>query len=184
MEYEGEGSNVSDPACPLLGPGVSVRPKLLFPYFVKTEGKTLTSVILLPQECFPDCVCEDSYNNTYACVRTVAPSANLQYCEFEDNEVSRRVYFSLKMSQILTVASSGGRITCVLVYPLQLCAEVYNVTADPYQLTNIAHTIDHEVLEKMNHRLMMLQSCAGHSCRTPGVYDPRYVQSTAKYLDL
>lgn len=115
VEYEGEGSNVSDPACPLLGPGVS--------------------------ECFPDCVCEDAYNNTYACVRTVAPSANLQYCEFDDNEVF---------------------------------VEVYNVTADPFQLTNIAKTIDQEVLEKMNHRLMMLQSCAGQSCRTPGVYDPRY----------
>lgn len=25
VEYEGEGHNVSDPACPLLGPGVSVR---------------------------------------------------------------------------------------------------------------------------------------------------------------
>lgn len=24
VEYEGEGSNVSDPACPLLGPGVTV----------------------------------------------------------------------------------------------------------------------------------------------------------------
>ncbi|XP_054480485.1 N-acetylglucosamine-6-sulfatase [Anoplopoma fimbria] len=115
VEYEGEGSTVSDPACPLLGPGVS--------------------------ECFPDCVCEDSYNNTYACVRTVAPSANLQYCEFDDNEVF---------------------------------VEVYNVTADPYQLTNIAKTIDQEVLEKMNHRLMMLQSCSGQSCRTPGVYDTRY----------
>uniref|UniRef100_A0A3P9LXH6 N-acetylglucosamine-6-sulfatase n=1 Tax=Oryzias latipes TaxID=8090 RepID=A0A3P9LXH6_ORYLA len=115
VEYEGEGSEVSDPACPLLGPGVS--------------------------ECFPDCVCEDSYNNTYACVRTVAPSADLQYCEFDDNEVF---------------------------------VEVYNVTADPYQLTNIAKTIDQEVLEKMNHRLMMLQSCSGQTCRTPGVYDPRY----------
>lgn len=41
----------------------------------------------VPQECFPDCVCEDAYNNTYACVRTVAPSASLQYCEFDDNEV-------------------------------------------------------------------------------------------------
>ncbi|TNN50659.1 N-acetylglucosamine-6-sulfatase [Liparis tanakae] len=115
VEYEGEGSNVTDPACPLLGPGVS--------------------------ECFPDCVCEDSYNNTYACVRTVAPSVNMQYCEFDDHEVF---------------------------------VEVYNVTADPYQLTNIAKTIDQEVLEKMNHRLMMLQSCAGPSCRTPGVYDARY----------
>ncbi|XP_077400720.1 N-acetylglucosamine-6-sulfatase [Vanacampus margaritifer] len=115
VEYEGEGRNVSDPACPLLGPGVS--------------------------ECFPDCVCEDSYNNTYACVRTVAPSANLQYCEFDDNEVF---------------------------------VEVYNLTADPFQLTNIAKTIDQEVLEKMNHRLMMLQSCAGQTCRTPGVYDTRF----------
>ncbi|KAK7891837.1 hypothetical protein WMY93_023800 [Mugilogobius chulae] len=115
VEYEGEGSNVSDPACPLLGPGVS--------------------------ECFPDCVCEDSYNNTYACVRTVAPSANLQYCEFDDNEVF---------------------------------VEVYNMTADPFQLTNVARSIEQEVLEKMNRRLMMLQSCSGQSCRTPGVYDPRY----------
>lgn len=41
------------------------------------------------QECFPDCVCEDSYNNTYACVRTVSQNANLQYCEFDDNEVKR-----------------------------------------------------------------------------------------------
>uniref|UniRef100_A0A665VPT7 N-acetylglucosamine-6-sulfatase n=1 Tax=Echeneis naucrates TaxID=173247 RepID=A0A665VPT7_ECHNA len=115
VEYEGEGNNVSDPACPLLGPGVS--------------------------ECFPDCVCEDSYNNTYACVRTVAASANLQYCEFDDNQVF---------------------------------VEVYNMTADPYQLTNIADSIGQDFLEKMNHRLMMLQSCSGQSCRTPGVYDPRY----------
>ncbi|XP_072309833.1 N-acetylglucosamine-6-sulfatase [Eucyclogobius newberryi] len=115
VEYEGEGSTVSDPACPLLGPGVS--------------------------ECFPDCVCEDSYNNTYACVRTVAPAANLQYCEFDDNEVF---------------------------------VEVYNMTADPFQLTNVAKSIEQEVLEKMNRRLMILQSCSGQSCRTPGVYDPRY----------
>uniref|UniRef100_A0A8C2I2R0 N-acetylglucosamine-6-sulfatase n=1 Tax=Cyprinus carpio TaxID=7962 RepID=A0A8C2I2R0_CYPCA len=115
VEYEGEGSNTSDPACLLLGPGVS--------------------------ECFPDCVCEDSYNNTYACVRTVAQAANLQYCEFDDNEVF---------------------------------VEVYNLTADPFQLTNIAKSIDQEVLEKMNHRLMMLQSCSGQSCRTPGVYDSQF----------
>ncbi|XP_063073693.1 N-acetylglucosamine-6-sulfatase [Engraulis encrasicolus] len=115
VEYEGEGSNVSDPACPLLGPGVT--------------------------ECFPDCVCEDSFNNTYACVRTVSPTANLQYCEFDDNEVF---------------------------------VEVYNLTADPFQLSNIAKSIEQEVLEKMNHRLMMLQSCSAQSCRTPGVYDTRY----------
>ncbi|KAI4802924.1 hypothetical protein KUCAC02_006491 [Chaenocephalus aceratus] len=112
----GRGAHVSDPASLCWDPGCA--------------------------ECFlPDCVCEDSYNNTYACVRTVAASSNLQYCEFDDNEVF---------------------------------VEVYNVTADPYQLTNIAKSIDQEVLEKMNHRLMMMQSCSGQSCRTPGVYDSRY----------
>ncbi|XP_077450522.1 N-acetylglucosamine-6-sulfatase isoform X1 [Stigmatopora argus] len=115
VEYQGEGSDISDPACPLLGPGVS--------------------------ECFPDCVCEDSFNNTYACVRTLAPAADLQYCEFDDDEVF---------------------------------VEVYNLTADPFQLDNIAKTIDQEVLEKMNHRLMMLQSCAGQTCRTAGVYHARF----------
>lgn len=86
VEYEGEGHNVSDPACPVLGPGVSVR--------WGQEGKDTREILLKshdcpssPQECFPDCVCEDAYNNTYACVRTVAPSASLQYCEFDDNEV-------------------------------------------------------------------------------------------------
>nr|XP_055045645.1 N-acetylglucosamine-6-sulfatase [Misgurnus anguillicaudatus] len=115
VEYEGEGSNISDPTCPSLGPGVS--------------------------QCFPDCVCEDSYNNTYACVRTVSQAANLQYCEFDDNEVF---------------------------------VEVYNLTADPFQLSNIAKSIDQEVLEKMNHRLMMLQSCSAQTCRTPGVYDSQF----------
>ncbi|XP_077325898.1 N-acetylglucosamine-6-sulfatase [Lithobates pipiens] len=115
IEYQGEGSNRTDPSCPALGPGVS--------------------------ECFPDCVCEDAYNNTYACVRTISAAQNLQYCEFNGP---------------------------------QLFVEVYNLTADPHQLTNIGKTIEQQILEKMNHRLMILQSCSGASCRTPGVFDPRY----------
>uniref|UniRef100_A0A803XQE2 N-acetylglucosamine-6-sulfatase n=1 Tax=Meleagris gallopavo TaxID=9103 RepID=A0A803XQE2_MELGA len=115
VEYQGEGYNGSDPTCPGLGPGVT--------------------------HCFPDCVCEDSYNNTYACVRTMSTSWDLQYCEFDDREVF---------------------------------VEVYNLTADPHQINNIAKTIDQEILEKMNYRLMMLQSCSGATCRTPGVFDPGY----------
>lgn len=115
MEYQGEGRNVTDPTCPSLSPGVS--------------------------QCFPDCVCEDAYNNTYACVRTLSPMWNLQYCEFDDQEVF---------------------------------VEVYNITADPDQITNIAKSIDPELLGKMNYRLMMLQSCSGPTCRTPGVFDPGY----------
>lgn len=65
---------------------------------VKQRKKETSGIFFLrapSQECFPDCVCEDAFNNTYACVRTIAPSANLQYCEFDDNEVKCLRYKSL-----------------------------------------------------------------------------------------
>ncbi|XP_041066346.1 glucosamine (N-acetyl)-6-sulfatase (Sanfilippo disease IIID), b isoform X2 [Carcharodon carcharias] len=65
VEYTGEGADKTDPACPNVGPGVA--------------------------ECFPDCVCEDAFNNTYACVRTLSKT-NLQYCEFADSESFVEVY--------------------------------------------------------------------------------------------
>ncbi|XP_048474570.1 glucosamine (N-acetyl)-6-sulfatase (Sanfilippo disease IIID), b isoform X1 [Rhincodon typus] len=65
VEYTGEGDAKLDPACPNVGPGVA--------------------------ECFPDCVCEDAFNNTYACVRTLS-KVNLQYCEFADSESFVEVY--------------------------------------------------------------------------------------------
>uniref|UniRef100_UPI0037E96728 glucosamine (N-acetyl)-6-sulfatase (Sanfilippo disease IIID), b n=1 Tax=Semicossyphus pulcher TaxID=241346 RepID=UPI0037E96728 len=66
VEYTGEGDPETDPACPKLGPGLS--------------------------QCFPDCVCEDAYNNTYACVRTIDSKNNMQYCEFADSESFVEVY--------------------------------------------------------------------------------------------
>ncbi|XP_067114155.1 glucosamine (N-acetyl)-6-sulfatase (Sanfilippo disease IIID), b [Osmerus mordax] len=65
VEYNGEGHTTPDPSCPKLGPGLS--------------------------QCFPDCVCEDAFNNTYACVRTLV-GHNLQYCEFADSESFVEVY--------------------------------------------------------------------------------------------
>lgn len=53
---------------------------------LKEDALQLT-FLLSPQQCFPDCVCEDAYNNTYACVRTMSELWNLQYCEFDDQEV-------------------------------------------------------------------------------------------------
>lgn len=52
----------------------------------------VTQHILFVQLCFPDCVCEDAYNNTYACVRTLSSGQNLQYCEFADSEVLERLF--------------------------------------------------------------------------------------------
>lgn len=66
VEYTGEGHENPDPACPKLGPGLS--------------------------QCFPDCVCEDAINNTYACVRSLSSSQDLQYCEFADSESFVEVY--------------------------------------------------------------------------------------------
>lgn len=66
VEYTGEGSLTADPTCPSLGPGLS--------------------------QCFPDCVCEDAYNNTYACVRTLDGKLDMQYCEFADSESFVEVY--------------------------------------------------------------------------------------------
>lgn len=53
---------------------------------IKTQSHSANSAYI-PQQCFPDCVCEDAYNNTYACVRTLDKEHNLQYCEFADSEV-------------------------------------------------------------------------------------------------
>lgn len=82
----------------------------------------------------------------------------------------------MKEAEIFLLTPGGETATLRL---LQVFVEVYNMTADPFQLKNIAKTIDQEVLEKMNHRLMMLQSCAAQSCRTPGVYDPRSVHAAS-----
>lgn len=65
VEYQGEGKE-NDSDCPQKGPGVS--------------------------QCFPDCVCEDAYNNTYSCVRTISSQQNFMYCEFTDDETFVEVY--------------------------------------------------------------------------------------------
>ncbi|XP_049594906.1 glucosamine (N-acetyl)-6-sulfatase (Sanfilippo disease IIID), b [Syngnathus scovelli] len=66
VEHTGEGLSSADPSCPEMGPGLS--------------------------QCFPDCVCEDSFNNTYACVRTLDGRDDMQYCEFADSESFVEVY--------------------------------------------------------------------------------------------
>lgn len=87
VEYTGEGHYTKDPDCPKLGPGVAVSVFHFMPNFSKTNFFSLDFVAFGPQHCFPDCVCEDAFNNTYACIRSFKDN-NLQYCEFADDEVS------------------------------------------------------------------------------------------------
>ncbi|KAJ8261122.1 hypothetical protein COCON_G00168450 [Conger conger] len=83
VEYTGEGHSAPDPACPKLGPGLS--------------------------QCFPDCVCEDAFNNTYACVRTLT-NYNMQYCEFADQESFVEVYnLTSDPHQLENIVKKGGR---------------------------------------------------------------------------
>ncbi|XP_076804772.1 N-acetylglucosamine-6-sulfatase-like [Clavelina lepadiformis] len=68
VEYDGEGSNNPRPECTEMDAGVS--------------------------HCFPDCVCEDAFNNTYSCVRTLDTlnKVDLMYCEFTDSETFVELY--------------------------------------------------------------------------------------------
>jgi len=124
VEYRGEHKK-KQPSCPTLGSGVS--------------------------QCFPDCVCEDSANNTYNCVRTYDvnnqkaqsdkthnhPTQNFMYCEFTDAENF---------------------------------VELYNLNNDEEQLTNIKKNADPEFISEMNKRLIGYALCKGDTCRNPTLY--------------
>jgi N-acetylglucosamine-6-sulfatase len=42
--------------------------------------------------CNDHCVCEDSWNNTYACIRTHTPTESYKYCALQDNDNFVEVY--------------------------------------------------------------------------------------------
>lgn len=42
--------------------------------------------------CWPNCVCEDAWNNTYSCVRSLSQSEDMMYCEFADKEAFVELY--------------------------------------------------------------------------------------------
>merc|ERR1711860_76449 len=93
--------------------------------------------------CYTDfgCKCVDVKNNTYDCVRTLSTTENSIYCKFETN--SRGIYNY----------------------------EMYNLTADPFQLDNILIEVekwaDRESRENFhiyNAGLEFLKKCAGSSC--------------------
>lgn len=50
---------------------------------------------------------------------------------------------------------------------------MYNLSKDPHQLSNIAHSIDPQILMAQNKRLVELSICQGPSCRSAEPYPPR-----------
>lgn len=65
VQHFGEG-DLKIGGCPELSPGVSC--------------------------CWPNCVCEDAWNNTYSCVRSLSSSEDMMYCEFRDKEAFVELY--------------------------------------------------------------------------------------------
>ena len=81
--------------------------------------------------CDAHCVCEDSSNNTYGCVRYDKGNETYKYCALQDDSNF---------------------------------VEVYDLKADPYELTNLAKTADPDILSRLSQMLAKLSTCSGPSC--------------------
>ncbi|XP_070491658.1 N-acetylglucosamine-6-sulfatase-like isoform X1 [Chironomus tepperi] len=79
-----------------------------------------------------DCKCQDSWNNTYACVRHLASDVDFLYCSFDDRENFN---------------------------------EAFDLSADPYQMNNIAYDILPSVQAIYQLIAENLKYCQGDSCR-------------------
>lgn len=56
--------------------------------------------------CYPNCVCEDGYNNTYACIRKITESVNTMFCQFSDSENFQEFYnLTADSHQMINIAS-------------------------------------------------------------------------------
>lgn len=75
--------------CPVVGLAWATLVAPLGKWYILLQNYPELTFWTSLQQCFPDCVCEDAYNNTYACVRTLSAQWDLQYCEFDDQEVRR-----------------------------------------------------------------------------------------------
>ncbi|KAK2173296.1 hypothetical protein NP493_885g01003 [Ridgeia piscesae] len=89
--------------------------------------------------CFPDCVCEDSFNNTYTCVRTLSKTCNLMYCEFADHEGFVEVYdLNKDPHQLKNIAKTISPQILVAMnkrlVKLSVCSgDTCRATAEPWQ---------------------------------------------------
>ena len=74
------------------------------------------------QNCDPNCVCEDSWNNTFSCVRSDRPPHVYKYCVMKDNVVSASFHiFPFYYVSVLCCSYSQATLVnhlfdCVSVY--------------------------------------------------------------------
>ena len=109
MEYSGEGGEGVDKACSQWNTGEFS--------WCKAEL---------------DCKCQDTFNNTYTCVRSFTSSGQSLFCQFADDEQFE---------------------------------EYYDLDTDPWQLTNLAMTMNEEELDQQRMILDDLAQCKGQECQ-------------------
>ena len=79
-----------------------------------------------------DCKCQDTYNNTYTCLRSFTSTGQSLFCQFADNEQFE---------------------------------EYYDLDTDPWQLSNLAMTMEDEERDQQRFMLLDLAECKGQECQ-------------------
>ncbi|CAL1548211.1 unnamed protein product [Lymnaea stagnalis] len=118
----------------------SFRDTILVEYFGEHDGEIPGCPKYTNQglsNCDSHCVCEDSWNNTYGCIRYETQQESYKYCALQDTDNF---------------------------------VEVYDMRADPYELTNIAKTASPDLLTKLSQNLADLSLCAGVTCHKKSEY--------------
>lgn len=155
VEHSGEGYPVQRGSCEYLGSGL--------------------------YGCDPEfnCKCSDSWNNTYACVRQIRPSAasevSSQHVQFlhgnkENDENGKLVSMSLKSKyksknkEKLEAASENDDTVFCKWEDNESFIEYYNLKTDPDQLRNLASQLSEAELQHYNNLLKNLRQCSGSSC--------------------
>lgn len=92
------------------------------------------------------CSCQDSKNNTFACMRVVTTTSNFRYCEFPLDQ--RPVAGSVSGSETETAAF----------------AEYFDMTTDPWEMNNTAALLPPATRAALSQRLQALITCKGAAC--------------------
>ena len=139
MEYSGEGGEGVDRACSQWNTGEFS--------WCKAEL---------------DCKCQDTFNNTYTCLRCLA------------NMIFIEVHLYVHLSRSFTLA--GESVFCQFEDDENF-EEYYDLGSDPWQLTNLAQSLDEEILSKERDMLAGLAMCKGKDCQKYN-FDPTTTTTT------
>ncbi|XP_064600043.1 N-acetylglucosamine-6-sulfatase-like [Liolophura sinensis] len=120
--------------------------------------------------CSSDCVCEDSRNNSFGCLRSINSKSSMKYCEMADDQACQDYCPAL-------CDSKNNTFSCVRVkedgIDVKYCEipddnhfiEHYDVTEDPFELTNLYPAVGEAKLAKYKDLLYSMARCAGENCK-------------------